>query len=737
MMTATPEAIITIDPHGVITAWNPAAERLFGYPAADAIGRPFTLMTPDADLVDGQDPLLQLVTGEAEFRTGAKRQHQNGSLIDVEMTISAIRDPAGTPLGNAIVAHEAPKVTIDRAAARRKAPARPGDTRSLSYIALARTPGAEPEIVYLSPQFTEVTGHVLRGTSGHSGIDGLVHPDDREHRAALRRQAEQAGEPLEAEYRLLTSDNQTIWVREWATMVESDQGGPGCWLGYVDDISQERHLEAAIAASDLRFQTVFENAPIGMALVGPDLRFFRANRALCDMLGYSEPELVTRTVADITHPDDLATTAEATRRLVAGEIPATQLEKRYVRRNGEVLWGLISSSAVRDETGAIGYFIAQIADITARKAVEAERITTNQHLREVVERITDGFFTLDRNWRFSYLNEAAEEILGRTRADLTGANIWAEFPLTVDTPFHTAALQAMADGMTTGYELYYPPFDSWFAGRIYPSPRGLSVFFHNVTGQRRAESELAATVAELQAINRDLALLSDAKSDFVSMISHDFRTPLTSIQGFSELLIEEDLSPEQMREFAATINQNALRLSRMIGDVLDLARIEAGQDILRFVASDLNALVEQVVCSLQPTSPDHRIITKLDPTLPTVWCDQDLIIRVITNLLANAVKYTPGGGDLVVSTQRAQDMVELTVRDPGLGVPEPYRESIFNRYGRIARPEQAGIEGTGLGLPIARQIVDMHHGRIWVEPNEPVGSAFHVLLPIRDPSLVM
>jgi signal transduction histidine kinase len=113
------------------------------------------------------------------------------------------------------------------------------------------------------------------------------------------------------------------------------------------------------------------------------------------------------------------------------------------------------------------------------------------------------------------------------------------------------------------------------------------------------------------------------------------------------------------------------------------------------------------------------------------------MLRVLTNLVANAIKYAPMGGDIVLRVAPAADGVHLSVSDQGLGVPEEHRESIFSRYGRIARPEQAAIEGTGLGLPIARHIVEMHHGRIWVESNSPTGSIFFVYLPLSQPEAML
>jgi PAS domain S-box-containing protein len=347
----------------------------------------------------------------------------------------------------------------------------------------------------------------------------------------------------------------------------------------------------------------------------------------------------------------------------------------------------------------------------------------------VLGRITDGVVALDQEWRITYLNDAAEWLLGCARDALLGKTIWAAFPPAAALPIHTVVHEAMRGGDTTTCTFFSPLHDAWFECRAFPSTGGLSLFFRDVTDTKRAEAAMLALLAEVQAANRELALLNAAKSDFISTTSHEFRTPLTSIQGFSELIATEVETLHEAQAFARTINAHALRLARMIGDMLDLDRLESGQLVPRMICTNLNDLVQQVLIELRPTTPWHALVAELAPALPPVQCDPDLMLRVLTNLVGNAIKYSPGGGSVTVRTAPRGEGVELTVADEGLGVPPDHRELIFARYGRIVRPEQAGIEGTGLGLPIVRHILEIHNGRIWVEDNQSRGAVFHVVLP--------
>jgi signal transduction histidine kinase len=243
---------------------------------------------------------------------------------------------------------------------------------------------------------------------------------------------------------------------------------------------------------------------------------------------------------------------------------------------------------------------------------------------------------------------------------------------------------------------------------------------------------MAELLADVQRANRDLEQLNAAKNEFISTISHELRTPLTSIQGYSELIVTDAETLEEAQAFARTINKNALRLARMIGDMLDLDRLESGQLVPAMDCTNLNDVVLGVLETLRSTTQRHRLVAELDPALPEVRCDPDLMTRVVTNLVGNAIKYSPAGGSITLRTVPRGEGVELTVADEGLGVPADHRETIFARYRRIARPEQTGIEGTGLGLPIVRHILEIHNGRVWVEPNTPMGSVFHVVLPAAE-----
>ena len=232
---------------------------------------------------------------------------------------------------------------------------------------------------------------------------------------------------------------------------------------------------------------------------------------------------------------------------------------------------------------------------------------------------------------------------------------------------------------------------------------------------------------QLERVNR-------AKSEFVSIVSHEFRTPLTGIQGFSEMMRDEDLTREEMKEYASDINKDAQRLNRLINDMLDLSRMEAGRMNLDRQQTDLNAIVTDAAERVRPNAPAHPITLELDPGLPALSADRDRLTQVVANLLSNAVKYSPTGGAIVVRTEREPNGVHLSVRDHGMGIPAESLETIWEQYSRVESRQTRGIQGTGLGLPIIRQIVRMHGGKAWAESEIGRGSVFHVVLPLAPSS---
>jgi signal transduction histidine kinase len=231
--------------------------------------------------------------------------------------------------------------------------------------------------------------------------------------------------------------------------------------------------------------------------------------------------------------------------------------------------------------------------------------------------------------------------------------------------------------------------------------------------------------------------LSRAKSEVMSIVSHEFRNGLVGIQGFSEMMRDQDLSAEDVKTFSGDIYNDSERLTRMINEMLDLDRLEAGRVELDLKPVDLNVKVREAVERARVSSKKCTIETRLDAGLPVVVADADRLFQVVSNLLSNAIKYSPDGGEVLITTAHHDGKVAISVKDHGRGMPPEAMKRLFQRYERIDENRGEKISGTGLGLVIAREIVEMHGGKIWVESAVGEGSEFKFTIPIPAGTVVL
>ncbi|MDQ2653760.1 MAG: PAS domain S-box protein, partial [Chloroflexota bacterium] len=402
---ASADAIVgeTID--GIITDWNPAAERLYGYTAEEIVGQSRTLLVPPEDVEAVKARVSRLMRGESIQGLEAVRRTRDGRRIEVSLTISPIWDEAGEIVATSIISRD---IT-----ARKATQAALATSLELFRVAFANAPIG---MVLTDPGLNAVqVNPALCSMLGYTEEELLTmdmwewtHPDDRQaNREAIARALAGEVSAYELEKRYLHRDGHVVWGHLRGALVRDADGAPRYLVSQTQDITERKAAESALAASEDRFRVAFEDAAIGMAIVHPDQEVVRVNGASCAILGYSEAELVGTTLLEITHPEDRAANDDLMARALAGELSSFEMEKRYIRKDGEIVTVWLCSSLLRYADGTPRYFLSQIQDITARKAAEAEFAATHIRLRQVLERITDGFYALDRDWRFTYVNAAA------------------------------------------------------------------------------------------------------------------------------------------------------------------------------------------------------------------------------------------------------------------------------------------------------------------------------------------
>jgi signal transduction histidine kinase len=242
-------------------------------------------------------------------------------------------------------------------------------------------------------------------------------------------------------------------------------------------------------------------------------------------------------------------------------------------------------------------------------------------------------------------------------------------------------------------------------------------------------ASLERTLADLEERNRLLAESEQAKGELVSNVSHELRTPLASVLGFSALMLDRDLPADERRRYLEVIRTEAHRLAALLNDLLDLQRVEQEALELRQELVDLNDLLAAQVTLYSAQSEDHALRFEPAGEELLIKGDRDRLAQVIGNLLSNGIKYSPQGGEVEVGAGRIGDEVTVWVRDHGLGIPEEHKDRIFTKFFRGDVGRERGIAGTGLGLVLARQIIEAHGGEVGFESEEGSGSTFWIRLP--------
>jgi len=247
--------------------------------------------------------------------------------------------------------------------------------------------------------------------------------------------------------------------------------------------------------------------------------------------------------------------------------------------------------------------------------------------------------------------------------------------------------------------------------------------------------KLQQTVEQLKLEHTELEKVERIRKDFVINVSHELRTPLASIQGYTETLMDGALDdPQHNMRFLGIIRHNAERLARLTADLLTLSRIEQKRQNLEFEPHPVNALIKEAVDVVRPIAEKSRICLRTEPApdAASVWCDVEAVSQVLSNLLDNAIKYTPAGGNITVGARPTGHFVEVYVQDTGSGIPAEDLPRLFERFYRVDKARSREMGGTGLGLSIVKHLVALHNGTVRVESQVNAGSTFFFTLPVDE-----
>ncbi|MGE5659994.1 MAG: PAS domain S-box protein [Actinomycetota bacterium] len=429
-----------------------------------------------------------------------------------------------------------------------------------------------------------------------------------------------------------------------APLLDEQNDVRGC-VGAFVDLTELSQFQQALQQSEELFRTFFEEAPIGIIVIDANYQIVKVNRAICEILDYSEFELIQQNFTDITYPEDREQSLQLLDRLFAGEISSYYLEKRYLKKNQELVWSALTTTKIYSTEDKICYCLGMIENITDRKQIEAER----------------------------------DELLHRERL-----------------------------------------------------------------AREQAESA------------------NHCKDEFLAMVSHELRSPLNTILGWSQLLRVQKYEESAMMRALEVIERNARAQLKLIEDLLDVSQIIRGELRLNLDLVNLTGTLTAVTDEVRPLAVAKNITVEFKNAPTEVWVagDPNRLQQVVWNLLSNAVKFTPEGGSIELElslinhkeTEKASKQVavqvqgeqksiacdryaQIQVRDTGKGISPEFLPFVFDRYRQADSSNSRSQKGLGLGLAIARQLVELHRGTVQVEsPGVGQGSTFTVKLPLVEQS---
>lgn len=546
--------------------------------------------------------------------------------------------------------------------------------------------------------------------------------------------------------------------------------------------------------SEERFRATFEQAAVGIAQVAPDGRWLRVNQRLCDIVGYSQAELLQSTFQDITYPEDLEADIECVDKMLAGEIENYSMEKRYICKNSSLVWINLTVSLVRDEdTQEAKYFVAVIQDISVRKQAEVSLKRTSAALQEITERYElavqgsgDGLWDWDIRNNQAYISPRWKKILGYEDHELEGyPDVFVERLHPDD---NQRVRQAIADHLQQ-----LAPFEVecrlqnktgeyiWIRSRgqaIWDeagNPVRISGSISDITPLKKIEAALRQANAELITAKENAEAANLAKSDFLAKMTHELRTPLTAILGFTQILNRDpQLSPNQ-RKCLDTILRSGKHLLSLINEILDISKIEAGMTELHPVSFDLHNCLESLKQMFQVKAEEKglQLSFEIAQGIPqNAIADESKLRQILINILGNAIKFTNSGSvtlrvtadtkgieisepqkfqagsynrdrGITAQTSEAQAAANVyrnlrlrfQVEDTGRGIAPEELDRIFDAFVQSRKDRYSPDEGTGLGLTISKRYVELMGGDIHITSNLNQGTTvdFDILVTTSAP----
>jgi two-component system, chemotaxis family, CheB/CheR fusion protein len=556
--------------------------------------------------------------------------------------------------------------------------------------------------------------------------------------------------PSEAE---MSSHSGAWYLRRTLPYRTTDHRIDGIVITFFD-ITARKRAEQQVEAAQARLSAALEQMPAAMLLVdAPSGRLLYANRRAAELFGQPYPlqyigaEWAAAT-ATFKGFDAEGQTYQPqqwplARTLVSGSRTNDE-EITFSRPDGASGTVSVSAAPIYNVGGEMIAAVATFFDITERKRMETAVRESEERFRLLIESARDyAIFLADMQGRITTWNTGAERMLGWSEAEALGrpmALLFTPEDRALDIP-EREMRTALETGRAAGERTHVRRDGSrlWASGTLTPvhdpssAPRGFAMIMRDYTQLRRAQEELQQALRSSEALRTSAESANRTKDEFISTVSHELRTPLNTIRLWLRLLESEDLPREEVVRGLKAMERAVLSQQALIDDLLDVSRMASGKLRLDLRHIALVEVVQSCVDAISPGASSRGIALepKLDADVGIVRIDPERFQQVVANLLSNALKFTPSGGQIRVQLSRSADVVELVVSDSGIGIRKDFLPHVFERFRQAERVTTRQHAGLGLGLSIVRELIELHGGTIRAESvGEGRGATFTARIPL-------
>lgn len=499
-------------------------------------------------------------------------------------------------------------------------------------------------------------------------------------------------------------------------------------------LQQQKKAEKELKENENFYRSIFELSGVGIAEVSVDGQFIKVNEKFCKITSYPENELKEKTFIDITYIEDLYTELQYFSKVLNDDIKGYNLEKRYIRKDGSIIWVNLTVSIVKDPENIPKYFVSIINDITENKKNEIE-------LKKQAQAMLYSPLSIvitDKSGIIEYVNPAFETISGYKKEDAIGKTPRVQGSGEHPKEFYENLWNTILKG-----DIWKGVFKNkkkdgniyWEKASISPIVNSKNEITHfvaikeDISKRKMIEEALIKSKKEAEQANK-------VKSAFIANMSHEIRTPLNSILGFSNILLKDSRLDEDQKNKLEIINKTGEHLLRIINEILQISKLEAGKVTINKRQVNLHTLMEDLknIFYLKASENDIELKFIFDSKLPQMIITDELKLKqILINLIGNSLKFTSIGSICIfakVIDENGDNYLEIIVKDTGMGIKEENIDKIFEYFTQIY-DEKYSKGGTGLGLSIVKEFVDLLGGSISIESIYQEGSQFTILLPVK------